>query len=481
MTSVYTKIEQAKYLQAPTLDLSDSQCPVMPQSLFELEQLTELDMSRNGISELPHEISTLKRLTKLNLASNLIHEIPNSIGDLANLIELDLSHNRIEQLPRSFGKLKNLRRLVISSNDMRSFPDVLLSLRNLQELDISINEIAQIPTNINLLSNLTKFSAGANKIEIIPDEMGDLFRLNSVDLRQNNIAKIYPSIIFLPNLRRFLIQDNPITTPPIEIVFFQGGGTDIQAIRRYYNQIKEVGQAFIFEAKLLIVGEGGAGKTTLAKKIINPYYSLPKSVTIEPSTEGVDILKWDFPVATELFPSIYRENKASKETEQDYTFHVNIWDFGGQEIYHATHQFFLTKRSLYILVADTRREHGNFYYWLKAVETLSDASPLLLVKNKKRGVAPLLNDSSLRQQFENFKEIFTIDLAKVPNDENWEELLLTLRTQLLKLPHIGTTLPKTWTDVRKALERDERKTMPFREFLDICTDLALSGRPTNYS
>ncbi|WP_347242416.1 hypothetical protein [Nostoc sp. FACHB-888] len=27
-------------------------------------------------------------------------------------------------------------------------------------------------------------------------------------------------------------------------------------------------------------------------------------------------------------------------------FRVNIWDFGGQEIYHATHQFFLTRRSL---------------------------------------------------------------------------------------------------------------------------------------
>jgi hypothetical protein len=27
------------------------------------------------------------------------------------------------------------------------------------------------------------------------------------------------------------------------------------------------------------------------------------------------------------------------------TFRVNIWDFGGQQIYHATHQFFLTKRS----------------------------------------------------------------------------------------------------------------------------------------
>ena len=33
-----------------------------------------------------------------------------------------------------------------------------------------------------------------------------------------------------------------------------------------------------------------------------------------------------------------------------------MWDFGGQEIYHATHQFFLTRRSLYVLVDDTRKD-----------------------------------------------------------------------------------------------------------------------------
>ena len=70
--------------------------------------------------------------------------------------------------------------------------------------------------------------------------------------------------------------------------------------------------------------------------------------------------------------------------ENGQPFRVNIWDFGGQEIYHATHQFFLTKRSLYVLVADTRKEDTDFYYWLNAVELLSDNSPLLIVKNEKQ-------------------------------------------------------------------------------------------------
>lgn len=65
-------------------------------------------------------------------------------------------------------------------------------------------------------------------------------------------------------------------------------------------------------------------------------------------------------------------------------FQVNIWDFGGQEIYHATHQFFLTGRSAYVLVCDDRKEDTDFSYWMHVVEMLSDASPLLIVQNESR-------------------------------------------------------------------------------------------------
>lgn len=34
---------------------------------------------------------------------------------------------------------------------------------------------------------------------------------------------------------------------------------------------------------------------------------------------------------------------------------VHFWDFGGQEIMHTTHQFFLSKRSLYLLILDARK------------------------------------------------------------------------------------------------------------------------------
>jgi GTPase SAR1 family protein len=44
-----------------------------------------------------------------------------------------------------------------------------------------------------------------------------------------------------------------------------------------------------------------------------------------------------------------------------------VWDFGGQEIMHGTHQFFLSHRSLYLVVLDGRHDRAkqDAEYWLK--------------------------------------------------------------------------------------------------------------------
>lgn len=60
---------------------------------------------------------------------------------------------------------------------------------------------------------------------------------------------------------------------------------------------------------------------------------------------------------------------------------LNTWDFGGQQIYHATHQFFLTNRSLFLLVWHARMgfEAGKLYYWLVMLIALAPDSLVLLV------------------------------------------------------------------------------------------------------
>ncbi|MCI5183947.1 MAG: hypothetical protein D3921_15755, partial [Candidatus Electrothrix sp. AW1] len=51
------------------------------------------------------------------------------------------------------------------------------------------------------------------------------------------------------------------------------------------------------------------------------------------------------------------------------------------EIMHATHQFFLSHRSLYVLVLDVRRDERP-EHWLRYIETFGGDSPVLVVLNK---------------------------------------------------------------------------------------------------
>ncbi|MET0648784.1 MAG: COR domain-containing protein [Pyrinomonadaceae bacterium] len=242
------------------------------------------------------------------------------------------------------------------------------------------------------------------------------------------------------------MSENPLETPPPEVL---KRGTE--AIKRYFLQLKAEGEDHLYEAKLLVVGEGGAGKTSLAKKIENPHYRLKEE---EDSTQGIEVIRWSFPM------------------QDGREFRVNIWDFGGQEIYHATHQFFLTKRSLYVLVADTRKEDTNFYYWLNIVEMLSGGSPLLIVKNEKQNRRREINDRQLRGQFENLKETLATNLE---DNRGLDRILAEVKHYLTGLPHVGSPLPRTWVKVREALEKDARNYIGLQEYFDTCERNGFKG------
>ncbi|GAB1537851.1 hypothetical protein NUACC21_05060 [Scytonema sp. NUACC21] len=226
---------------------------------------------------------------------------------------------------------------------------------------------------------------------------------------------------------------------------------NIQAIRGDVLELQKEDTDYLYEAKLLIIGEGGSGKTSLAKKIEDENYKLQSN---EKSTQGIDVIQWRF-------------------TYNKKDFRVNIWDFGGQEIYHQTHQFFLTKRSLYVLVADTRKENTDFYWWLKVVELLSDNSPVLLVKNEKGDGQCEVNERQLRGEFTNLKEVLATNLA---TNRGLSEIKDAIVQYISRLPYVGDPLPKLWVRVRAALENYSRNYISFSEYENLCRINHLTDR-----
>jgi GTPase SAR1 family protein len=324
-------------------------------------------------------------------------------------------------------RLTELERISLWNNRFNEIPEVVFRLENL--------------TDLNLASYDWLVEAGSNGL-----------------VNEGSIKQVPADILQLPKLKTFDIEGHPIEVPPAEVV-----DKGVEAIKEYWRQRQEVGIDYLAEAKLIVVGEAGAGKTSLARKIEDSSYELKPQ---EESTEGIDVIRWGF-------PSAVRVKRDGREELHQTDFKASIWDFGGQEIYHATHQFFLTRRSLYVLVADDRKEDTDFNYWLQVVELHSDRSPLLIVQNEKQDRQRDIDLGSLRARFPNLREAFRVNLA---TNRGLDELERAIRQELEHLPHIGTPLPKTWSQVRTALENDPRNYISLEEFLDVCQENGFKRR-----
>ena len=451
------KIQEAKEKQLEILDLSSDlyaddkeELTKIPTEVFELAHLKILKLGNNRISELPESLNKLTNLTQLYLWNNKLSYLPESLGNLTNLIQLDLSKNQLSELPESLNKLTNLTQLYLSENQLSELPNFLEKLTKLTHISLYKNQLSYLPESLGNLTNLTYIDLFKNQLSYLPESLGNLTNFTLLDLRENQLSYLPESFGNVTSLIHLSLSGNPLIKPPIEIA-----NQGIEAIRDYFQQIKTEGFVELHEAKLLILGEGGAGKTSLAKKIISKDYQLQE----EDSTQGIDVLTWHFP------------------TIKGQDFRVNIWDFGGQEIYHATHQFFLTKRSLYALVADNRREDTDFYYWLNVVELLSDNSPLLIIKNEKQDRQKDINETALRGQFTNLEKTLATNLA---NNRGLEEILTDIKHYIQKLPHIGQVLPKTWEKVRQVLEQDSRNHITLQEYFNICNNNQITRRENKF-
>ncbi|MDJ0800104.1 MAG: COR domain-containing protein [Calothrix sp. MO_167.B12] len=437
--------EIGKLTSLQTLHLWDNQLSSLPGEFGQLTDLQSLHLHSNQLSSLPGEIGKLTKLQSLDLRSNQLSSLPGEIGQLTKLQSLDLRSNQLSSLLGEIGQLTKLQSLYISENQLTSLPAEIGQLTKLQSLYISENQLTSLPAEIGQLTKLQYLYLHSNQLTSLPAEIAKLSNLKYLALSENKIIDFPPEITQL-RLKQLTFLGNTLASIPPEI--YRKG---FEEILNFYKQLEQETDR-LYEAKLLIVGEAGAGKTTLAKKIQDPNYQLQQD---EISTEGIDVIQWKFLLKNE------------KE------FRVNIWDFGGQEIYHATHQFFLTKRSLYALVVDTRKEDTDFYYWLNVVELLSENSPLLIVKNEKQERKREINEQQLRGEFTNLKETLPTNLA---TNRGLPEILINIQHYISNLSHIGTKLPKTWIKVRKALEQNSRDHISLEEYLHICQENGFTNR-----
>ncbi len=475
--------------------------------LKDLNSLTSLDLSKNQIRGISY-LKNLKRLTSLQLSENKINDISslkdfssltllklnqNQIDDISplkeliNLTELDLSENRISDI-FSLKDLKNLTSLYLSENQITesfSLKDLnelkRLNLRNnqinnidhlkslfcLTWLNLRSNQISDI-SPLNDLINLNELYLSNNQICIL-SPLIDLKRLSSLYLDGNKIHDISP-LKELNNLMELNISENkisnisllkdiynrddiniyndnnPIKTPPIEIV--QQGK---EAVRNWFVAQKKK----LNEIKVLLVGEAKAGKTSLLKLLKDNTYNPD-----EQQTDGIIIEEFDFSVL-----DTFKEYKNLHGTK------AYFWDFGGQEIMKSTHQFFMTNRSIYILLLESRRDgdtDNQVKLWLRRIETFGGNSQVIIVANKidlNRSFG--IDITSLSKEFPQIIQYIPISCK---NNENIEILKSSLQKYIPKAELFETEIDEKWIEIKEELQKATKKEkyISQKDFEDIC-------------
>ena len=375
-------------------------------------------------------LAGLTALRKLYVANTQIADL-GPLAGLTALEKLSVLGTQIADLGPLVG-LTALRWLDVSNTQIADLGP-LAGLTALQRLDVSYSQIADLGSLAGLPALQT--------LDVSGTHVGDLFPL--ISLIRGGRPVCWSSRSW--EGKGIYVQHCPLRNPPPEIV---KQGND--AILNYFHE-RELGQIdHLYEAKMLIVGEGGAGKTSLLRRLYQPEQPLPGE---DETTKGISIYRHEF------------------QMKNGRTFRLNVWDFGGQEIYHATHQFFLTHRSLYLLVDDTRKDYKSvsdpgFRNWLELVEVFGGHSPVLIFQNEKGGRSKAIDIGGIRGRYDNVKELYAGDLAK-------SDAAARLRDGIEffagTLSHIGEELPAAWVKIRGDVEARAEETpyIPREEYFQI--------------
>ena len=493
------RIAEAKKKGASELDLSGLGISKLPSEIAQLRKLVKLVLSHNELNLIPNDLSKLQSLETLiadhnqiqnvsrgirqlgnlkvlQLNNNKINGLPKELGALSRLEELDLSDNNLVNLPRALRMLSNLRFLNLNRNRLHRIQDSISELGKLEVCLLADNELSKLPSAIKDLQYLKRLNLNGNKLTVLPTVIGVLQKLESLHL-DNNLLNALPSDIGKMNgLRSLHLANNVLASLPKEMRNLQnlnpnnGSAGQSKGLTLSGNRFNVPDEIFrqnppqiinylldlqtskklkpLHEAKVIVIGSGSVGKTSLVKKLLFDEFSMHQA-----KTEGIKIDEW----------MVKRGNDNIK---------LHIWDFGGQEIMHATHKFFMTSRSVYLLVVNPRVEdqygETELEYWLKLIRSYAPDAPVVIAINKCETHAIDLPKGGLMDKYKNISGFVETSCLKNIGIGRLQKALVNA---VSRLEHIDDLLPLSYFDIKKQLEERNDDYIPYNAYEKLCLEV----------
>lgn len=436
-----------------------------------LNSLKSLDVSNNNITDIS-ALESLTSLENLNLAENNIRNIQvlrhmrklkvlladqNNIVDIEALAhlnvlkQLSLGNNNIDDFT-VLSQLQSLTKLNLSNTGLTEL-DCIGELENLRELNLKSNTITDIAP-LSEHRNIEVLQLSNNKLTTLAP-LSDLVNAKEIDLRHNEITEV-PQAYFNPGLwvnfhgysgTGLRLYGNPIESPPIEVLR-QGRRAVLDWFEAQKQELKEI--------KVILIGEPKAGKTSLLRRLKDNSFDKD-----EKQTDGVNIEDITFG-ETKTFQSY--------EDIKDITGH--FWDFGGQEIMTSTHQFFLTSRSVYILVLDARKDlhvSQEIRKWLKRIKSTGGDSSVIVVANQI-DVNPGFGIENVYELQRDYPQIKAFIRASCATTEGLDQIKATIAELIPKAELFGSEIDERWLNIKDRLVEHTKEKFFLNEnqFIEIC-------------
>lgn len=282
----------------------------------------------------------------------------------------------------------------------------------------------------------------------------------------NGLSDIPQEIQRCAKLERLYLHRNPELGIPPEIlgpILAENnllGAADPKAILDYYFARKYSGGKPLNEVKLVLVGRGGSGKTSLVNRL-----TLNTFVPDSKETTGVSLCDWNM----NSCPS------------GPVTAH--IWDFAGQTITHAMHQFFLSVRSIYLLLLTGREnsERDDAEYWLRliaafATDESGKGPPVIVLLNKwddSGSARPRIDRRMLKERYPFILGFQETDCKTGCGIATLKE---TLNRTVDTLGWVRVPFPDVYARVKKRLIEHQEKHLSYDEYRKICRECGVMVR-----
>ncbi|MEA2042283.1 MAG: COR domain-containing protein [Bacteroidota bacterium] len=382
-----------------------------------------------------------KAVVALSIINSKLEQIPDEIFEFKMLQKLIIRHCNLTVVPDRIGQLSNLRVLDLSNNSIEKISPEIKKLKNLEVLQLYRNRIKQIPEEMGALQNLTGLGLTHNLLTDMPVAAIENNKLTRLDLAHNQIKQMPNINTTIKRMQSFNITGNPLENIPSHI---QKKG--MLSVMDYIEKDK----VQLWQSKMVIVGQGGVGKSCLLDSLKGKSFDPTKN-----TTHGMRVRSLQLK---------HPENNGIDMT-------LNVWDFGGQEIYHATHQFYLTNNSFFILVWSARMgyETGKLYYWLDTIEALAPNSPVFIVATNTKARGADLPKKDIIYRYEQkakgksirFFNVDNMDGSGIPTLKN------AIQETASKLKHMGAERPVTWVRAAQEIQKLKNNYISRKELFKI--------------